>query len=180
MSFSPERGQAGPGVTIVTDKTGHYDASQLASGSYKVTIGARGQQVLGARTTPGKDVAPYISIPLDGDHTFQKVGIADLDGDGRYDFVIKQPNSNIDPYINYWKPSPETYKLEAYRHDGKFLWRHDLGWSIERGIWYSPYIVCDLDGDGRAEVAVKTGEGDPENRTAESALGRSTSPSWTG
>ena len=107
------------------------------------------------------DSGGYVSIKLDGDHTFQKVGIADLDGDGRYDFVVKQPNQNIDPYVNYWKKSPDTYKLEAYRHDGKFLWRHDLGWSIERGIWYSPYIVCDLDGDGRAEVVAKTGQGDP-------------------
>jgi rhamnogalacturonan endolyase len=105
----------------------------------------------------------YLSIKLDGDHTFQKVGIADLDGDGRYDFVIKQPNENIDPYELYWKPSPGTYNLEAYRSDGKFLWRYDLGWAIERGIWYSPYVVYDLDGDGRAEVAVKIGEGDPRD-----------------
>lgn len=103
----------------------------------------------------------YLSIKLDGNHTFQKVAIADLDGDGQYDFLIKQPNENIDPYELYWKPSPDTYKLEAYRSDGKLLWRYDLGWAIERGIWYSPYVVYDLDGDGRAEVAVKIGEGDP-------------------
>jgi rhamnogalacturonan endolyase len=54
-------------------------------------------------------------------------------------------------------------QLEAYRGDGTFLWRHDLGWSIEQGIWYSPYVVYDLDGDGRAEVALKTGEGDPRD-----------------
>jgi len=112
----------------------------------------------------GTRVEPYVSIKLDGDHTFQKAGIADLDGDGSYDFVLKQPNSNIDPYEKYWKPSPGSYKLEAYRGDGKFLWRHDLGWSIEQGIWYSPYVVYDLDGDGRAEVAVKTGEGDPRDK----------------
>ncbi len=110
---------------------------------------------------PTSPPRPYLSIKLQGEYRFQKVGIADLDGDRRYDFVIKQPNANIDPYIRYWKPSPDTYKLEAYSYGGKLLWRFDLGWAIERGIWYSPYVVYDLDGDGRAEVAVKTGEGDP-------------------
>lgn len=107
---------------------------------------------------------PYISIKLDGDYTFQKVGIADLDGDGTLDIVIKQPNQNVDPYEAYWKPSPGTYKLEAYTFQGQMLWRYDLGWAIEQGIWYSPYIVYDLDGDGKAEVAVKTGEGDPRDK----------------
>jgi rhamnogalacturonan endolyase len=116
-----------------------------------------------ASLVPGGEASPCVRIKLDGDYTFQKAGIADLDADGRYDFVIKQPGANIDPYVKYWKPSPDTYKLEAYLSDGTFLWRHDLGWSIERGIWYSPYVVYDLDGDGKAEVAVKTGEGDPRD-----------------
>ena len=110
---------------------------------------------------PNRENKPYISIKLNGSHTFQKVGIADLNGDGHYDFVIKQPSANIDPWWRYWKPSPDTYKIEAYLHNGKFLWRKDLGWAIERGIWYSPYVVYDLDGDGKAEICVKTGTGDP-------------------
>ncbi|MFC1714481.1 carbohydrate binding domain-containing protein [Candidatus Poribacteria bacterium] len=110
-----------------------------------------------AAVTPSAEGKSYTSIPLQGDYTFQKAGIADLNGDGRYDYVIKQPNSNVDPYVNYWKPSPSTYKLEAYLSDGSFLWRKDLGWAIEQGIWYSPMIVYDLDGDGKAEVALKTG-----------------------
>ena len=119
---------------------------------------------LAAAATPAEKPSPYISLPLQGNYTFQKVGIADLNGDGRYDFVIKQPHDNIDPYEKYWKRSPSTYKLDAYRHDGQFLWQFDLGWAIEQGIWYSPYVVFDLDGDGRAEVAVKTGEGDPRDQ----------------
>ncbi len=108
---------------------------------------------------------PYISIPLAGDYDFQKVGVADLDGDGEYEYLIKQPNFNTDPYQmpGYWKPSTTTYKIEAYKADGTLLWRHDMGWSIEAGIWYSPWIVYDLDGDGRAEVYCKAGEGDPRD-----------------
>jgi len=111
----------------------------------------------------GAPALPYISMKLNDDYAAQKVGCADLDGDGAYDFVIKQPDANVDPYEKYWKPSPGTYKLEAYLQDGTFLWRKDLGWSIEQGIWYSPYLVYDFDGDGKAEVAVKTGEGDPRD-----------------
>ncbi len=102
-------------------------------------------------------------LALAGAHTFQKCGLGDLDGDGRYDFVLKQPRENIDPYESYWQRSPAPYTLEAYRHDGTPLWQLSLGWAIERGIWYSPCLVYDFDGDGRAEVAVKTGDGDPRD-----------------
>ncbi len=76
---------------------------------------------------------PYISVLLKGNYDFQKVGIADLDGDGSYEFIIKQPNFNTDPYQQpgYWKRSTTTYKLEAYRLDGTMMWRYDMGWSIE-------------------------------------------------
>ncbi|MDR0609714.1 MAG: hypothetical protein LBG58_06360 [Planctomycetaceae bacterium] len=110
---------------------------------------------------------PYLSIPLKNEKSFQYIAFADLDGDGKLDYVIKSPNSNIDPYIGYWKASSGTFLLQAYNADGQFLWEKDLGWGIEQGIWYSPYIVADLDGDGCAEVAVKTApqDVDPRNIT---------------
>ena len=100
----------------------------------------------------------FLSIPFsDQEATSHKVGIADLDGDGVYDYVIKHPGGNVDPWVKYWKPSPETYKIEGRLANGAMLWQIDLGWNIERGTWYSPIIVEDLDGDGRAEVAAKVG-----------------------
>lgn len=108
---------------------------------------------------------PYINIPLNGDYDFQKATVADLDGDGAYEFLIRQPNFNTDPYQKpgYWKKSTTTYKIEAYEQDGTLMWRHDMGWSIEAGIWYAPWVVYDMDGDGRAEVYCKGGEGDPRD-----------------
>jgi len=97
-----------------------------------ITAEGEGTAADSPRLDPGTPARQYVSIKLQGDYTFQKVGIADLDGDARYDFVIKQPNANIDPYEKYWKPSPDTYKLEAYRSNGEFLWRYDLGWSMAR------------------------------------------------
>ena len=123
----------------------------------------------------------YLRVPLkDKDTTVQKIGLVDLNGDGRYDFVVKQPNSNIDPASSYWKPSPDTYKIEAYLHDGTFLWRNDLGWAIERGIWYSPWIAFDLTGDGKAEVAAKIGEGDPRDEDGRVRSGREWLVVWDG
>ncbi|HHK42250.1 MAG TPA: hypothetical protein ENJ50_07515, partial [Planctomycetaceae bacterium] len=52
-----------------------------------------------AKTAPTVNGTPYLQIALrDRDTTFQKVGVADLNGDGAYDYVIKQPNQNIDPW----------------------------------------------------------------------------------
>lgn len=131
--------------------------------NYILREAGKGDDLARASVKAGEGGAGYVSIRLEGNHTFQKVGVGDLDGDGCYDFVLKQPNTNIDPYVSYWRRSETPYKLEAYRADGKLLWRHDLGPAIETGIWYSPYVVYDLDGDGKAEVAAKTGEGDPRD-----------------
>lgn len=108
----------------------------------------------------------YKSFKFQGDYMPNRIGIADLNGDGEYDFIIKQPNRSIDPGGNP-NTDGDTYKLEAYLSDGTFLWRVDLGPGIEQGIWYSPMVVFDFNGDGKAEVAVKTapdGKRDPDGR----------------
>jgi rhamnogalacturonan endolyase len=98
----------------------------------------------------------YKKIPLIDQDGAEKISITDLDGDGTYDFVAKCSAGNIDP--GYYVPSKNTYSLQAYHSDGTFMWKKDLGWNIESGTWYSPYLCADLDGDGCAEVIVKTGD----------------------
>lgn len=115
----------------------------------------------------------YRSIRFRGEYRPQRIAVADLNGDGKLDFVIRQPDRGIDP-----GGQPDrtglTYKIEAYLHDGTFLWQKDLGPGIEPGVWYAPFVVYDLDGDGKAEVAVKTGPAD-----AREADGRVRSgPEW--
>jgi rhamnogalacturonan endolyase len=160
--------------TAITDSTNFVDRTAAPGKAYSyaaIVPSIRGRM----STQPPEDgefvpvlSAPkgsaYVSIPLQGKYVVQKATVADLDGDGALDYIIKQPNFNTDPYQQpgYWKKSEDTYKIEAYRHDGKFLWRYDMGWAIEEGIWYSPVVVYDLDGDGKAEVYCKAGvEGDP-------------------
>ncbi len=49
--------------------------------------------------------------------------------------------------------------IDAYKLDGTRMWRIDLGKNIRAGAHYTQFIVYDLDGDGKAEVAMKTAPG---------------------
>ena len=49
--------------------------------------------------------------------------------------------------------------IDAYKIDGTRLWRIDLGRNIRAGAHYTQFMVYDLDGDGRAELACKTADG---------------------
>jgi len=103
-------------------------------------------------------VRPYLAVPLktpDG-CTPNDASVGDLDGDGEYEIVIKQEMRAVDNARNGL--SGQT-KLEAYKLDGTFLWRIDLGRNIREGAHYTQFIVYDLDGDGRAEVACKSADG---------------------
>jgi rhamnogalacturonan endolyase len=115
----------------------------------------------------------YRSIKFQGDYKPQRIAVADLNGDGVMDFIIKQPDRGIDPG---GQPNTDglTYQVEAYLSDGTFLWKKDLGPGLEPGIWYTPMIVYDFNGDGKAEIALKTGPAD-----AREADGRVRSgPEW--
>ncbi|MFV0536677.1 MAG: silent information regulator protein Sir2 [Dysgonomonas sp.] len=101
----------------------------------------------------------YKSVKLKNNVIAGKVAIADLNGDGEPDYIIRHPHTNVDPGMP-GDTIGTTYKIEAYLSDGTYLWTKDLGHGIEPGIWYSPFVVYDFDGDGKAEVAVKTAGAD--------------------
>ena len=113
----------------------------------------------GSFTLPANAPArPYLSIPLrtpEG-YTPNDASAADLDGDGEYELVVKQEQS---PKDNSHSGVTGFPKLEAYKLDGTFLWRVDLGRNIREGAHYTQFMVYDLDGDGRAEVVCKTADG---------------------
>jgi len=111
----------------------------------------------------------YWSIPLDRpadrttpdgerySYSANDVSVGDLDGDGRYELIVKwYPSIAKDnAFAGY---SGETL-LDAYTLDGKRLWRIDLGPNIRSGAHYTQFMVYDFDGDGRAEIMVKTADG---------------------
>ncbi len=100
----------------------------------------------------------YLTIPLQTPtgYTPNDASAGDLDGDGRYDLVVHQAGRGRDNGAN---GSTDEPLLEAYKLDGTFLWRINLGKNIREGAHYTQFMVYDLDGDGRAEVACKTADG---------------------
>jgi len=126
---------------------------------------------------PGKSFAfaagapplPYLSIPLepppggtspDGvayTYTANDCSVGDLDGDGEYELVLKWDPTNS--HDNAHAGFTGNVYLDAYKLDGTRLWRIDLGRNIRAGAHYTQFMVYDLDGDGRAEVACKTADG---------------------
>ena len=87
--------------------------------------------------------------------------VADLDGDGEYEIVLKWDPSNSQD--NYYAGYTGNVYFDAYKMDGTFMWRIDMGVNIRAGQHYSQLIVYDLDGDGKAEVALRTAPGSKDS-----------------
>ena len=104
-------------------------------------------------------VPPGGTTPIGEAYTYSAndTSVGDLDGDGEYEMVVKWDPSNAKD--NSQEGYTGNVYLDAYTLDGTRLWRIDLGRNIRAGAHYTQFIVYDLDGDGKAEVAAKTADG---------------------
>jgi len=105
-------------------------------------------QIPAGGTTP--DAVPYT-------YNANDASVGDVDGDGQYEIILKwdPSNSKDNSQSGY---TGNTY-IDAYELDGTLMWRIDLGHNVRAGAHYSPFIVYDLDGDGKAEVMTRTAPG---------------------
>ncbi|HEY0954719.1 MAG TPA: rhamnogalacturonan lyase [Roseateles sp.] len=150
------------GATNLVDKAG------TAQSTYVVRTRVNGQDV--AASEPAKVWAGgYLRLPLQkpeggvtpaGEaYTYAagEASVADLDGDGRYELILKWDPSNAKD--NAFGGYTGDVYLDAYKLDGTRLWRINLGHNIRAGAHYTQFQVFDYDGDGRAELAVRTSDG---------------------
>jgi rhamnogalacturonan endolyase len=100
----------------------------------------------------------YLSLPLQTPPGYapNDASVGDLDGDGEYEIVLHQAGRGRD---NSQAGLTDPPILQAYKLDGTLLWTINLGKNIREGAHYTQFMVYDLDGDGRAEVACKTADG---------------------
>ena len=111
----------------------------------------------------------YLNIPLNRpeggttpagqsySYTPNDASIGDVDGDGEYEIILKWEPSNAHDNSHYGYTG-EVY-IDCYKLNGKHLWRINLGKNIRAGAHYTQFMVYDLDGDGKAEIVMKTADG---------------------
>ena len=99
-------------------------------------------------TTPDGSVFSYSA---------NDASVADVDGDGQYEILLKWDPSNAHDNAHDGFTGPTIF--DCYRLDGTLLWRVNMGINIRSGAHYVPFIFYDLDGDGRAEFIVRTSDG---------------------
>ncbi len=88
--------------------------------------------------------------------------VGDLDGDGEYELVIIWwPDGAGGGGDNTSRNEKGPGWLEAVKLDGtnRSLWKICLGPNMQMGSHFTPVMVYDFDGDGRAEVICRTADG---------------------
>lgn len=152
----------------ITDSTNFLDEAGTAASVYFVTKVLDGVEVTDTdefavqaeayRSVPvdkpadayGKDGQPY-------GYRANDVSVGDVDGDGQYELFVKWDPTNS--HDNSSGGYTGNVYLDVYRLDGTRLWRVDLGVNIRAGAHYTQFQVFDYDGNGRAEVIMKTADG---------------------
>ena len=141
--------------------TNYLDANGQAGDVYKV-VSSNGDE---AACIAWDNMFTKISIPrpaprnskigdLRGEYRPDDISVGDVDGDGDYELIVKwlpdnQRDSDTDGYTS------ATY-IDCYEMDGTQKWRIDLGDGVRSGHHTTQFLVYDFDGDGKAEVILKT------------------------
>jgi rhamnogalacturonan endolyase len=101
---------------------------------------------------------PYLSIPLKTipGYIANDASVGDVDGDGVYEIFLHLAGKGKD---NSQAGFTDPPIIQCYTMKGTFLWEINLGKNIREGAHYTQFMVYDLDGDGKAEVAMKTADG---------------------
>ncbi|MEU4623507.1 rhamnogalacturonan lyase [Actinoplanes sp. NPDC023801] len=146
-------------IATVTDSTNFLDRDGTPTSRYRVgnsrtvTPWAGGYTELPLRkpadgVTPAGEVYTYAANDM---------SVGDVDGDGRYEYVVKWDPSNSRDVSQVGWTGP-VY-IDTYRADGTLLHRIDLGVNVRAGAHYTQFLVYDFDGDGRSEMMLKTAPG---------------------
>ena len=161
------------GTTLVTTTSGtsgtnYIDTAGTTSSKYSVSAVVNGTESAKSKEvdvwadqykTLTLDRPKQLTMPDGSTCTYAPgdMSVGDLDGDGQYELIVKWDPSNAKD--NSQSGYTGNVYIDGYKLDGTKLWRIDLGRNIRAGAHYTQFMVYDLNGDGFAEVAMKTSDG---------------------
>lgn len=168
VAFNLYRGSTKVNGSPITGATTYLDSGAAAGTAY--TVRPVVNSVEQAASAPALQFTNgYLDVPIQtppggttpsGEtytYSANDASVGDLDGDGRYEIVLKWDPSNSKD--NSQSGYTGNVYVDAYTLTGSRLWRIDLGRNIRAGAHYTQFQVYDYDGDGDAEVAMKTADG---------------------
>ncbi len=145
----------------------NYEDNTTLNGKYTVVPVVNG--VEGTASSPVSIWATnQLTIPLqipaggvtgDGQsytYSANDASVGDVDGDGEYEIILKWDPSKLNDNAGGYSGKQ---LFDCYKMDGTRLWRIDLGINVNAGPHYNPFMVYDFDGDGKAEIILKTADG---------------------
>jgi large repetitive protein len=155
-------------ATPISEVTNYLDTTGFDSSHYQISTVIGGKEAMQPETVSVWH-NDYLPIPLDkpadgrtkdgGTYSYSAgdASAADIDGDGEYEIVFlwNPSNAKDNSHAGY---TGNVY-IDAIELDGTRRWRIDMGVNIRAGAHYTQLMVSDLDGDGHAEVIVKTADG---------------------
>lgn len=169
VSFNVYRSGTKLTSSPITNSTNYLDSAGTSSSSYTVRPVVNGTEQADSETSLNISSSGYLDVAIqkpaggttpDGvayTYTANDASVGDLDGDGQYEIVLKwdPTNSKDNSQSGY---TGDVY-IDAYKLNGTRLWRIDLGRNIRAGAHYTQFQVYDYDGDGKAEIMMKTADG---------------------
>lgn len=166
VAFNVYRDNVKINTTPITTSTNFID-NVSTNGTYTIKTVINSTE--GVATAPvsvwsNNQLSIPLQIPLGGTipdgtaytYTANDASVGDVDGDGEYEIFLK------------WDPTLLNHNgggfsgeqiFDCYKLNGTLLWRINLGKNVNAGPHFNQFMVYDFDGDGKAEIILKTADG---------------------
>ncbi len=166
-------------IATVTDSTNYLDTEGKSTDRYCVEpilpdalaqkLSAFRASQRSAEVSAFRSGENYIDVPVkrpEGGITpageaftyhLNDMSVGDVNGDGEYEYIVKWDPSNSHDVSH--RGYTGRCIIDCYTLSGTLLWRLDMGPNIRAGAHYTQFMVYDLNGDGRAEMVVKSAPG---------------------
>ncbi len=167
ISFNVYRNDVKINAEPITTVTNYTDPDGKPGDVYVVESIVNGKSSLSEPFTalehnymniPVQKPAPKATIKGDtAGYTLNDASVADVDGDGEYEIVVKWYPDNAIDSSGRTPTSPTLF--DCYKLDGTILWRINMGTNTMSGAHTNQFLLFDFEQNGKADFIIRTANG---------------------